>query len=1051
MNNSLARFQDLLRQLFQFDCADLDFGIYRILNYKREQVEDFISTRLPQIVDEAFAEYAVADRMALEQQLEQKRQEMMVEYRDQAFDEYGQLSFVFHKTRLGEQYLALRQRYAEYGVAEELETRVYNDLFTFFSRYYEDGDFISKRRYGRNETYAIPYNGEEVVLHWANKDQYYVKTGEQFKTYRFNPVLSRGEGVGDFSVAFELRNATAEQNNARGNRRYFVLAGKDPVEQVGNLLRVFFEYRPLTEREKAEYGKTQQQKPQDKLNAAAVQAVLEQVQDPTLKGWLARMAEGSEQTALGRHLTRFTRKNTSDFFVHKDLERFLLRELDFFIKNEVLLLDELIAPAPTILLEGEGWNGSNLRRHVRRARVVRRVGESLVDFLAQVEDFQRRLFEKKKFVVQTEYCATLDRIPEALWDEVLANEPQIAEWWELYALDELPEKKGFLGTGLNKDFLRHHPTLVVDTRHFSEDFKWRLLVSFDGLDDAIDGVLIKSENFQALNLLLEKHRERVKCIYIDPPYNTGNDEFIYKDNYQHSSWLTMMGDRLQLSRELLQEDGSILISIDDNEAHRLNNLLRRLYGEGNSAALLIARTNPRGRTLDQYIAKTHEYVTAFVKETLPTSISEVPKSERMLAEYDKENERGRYRELGLRNRNPVFNRKNRPNLFFPIYVNSDTGEVSLEKSQVFGVEVYPRNSQGEDDCWTWSSEKVAENLDMLVGRRVSTGAWRIFRKDYLRGESGNIATTMVKSIWLDKSINNERGKEVLRDIIGYHTIDFPKSVDLVKKCVEIGATRNSLVMDFFAGSGTTAHAVINLNREDGGKRKYVLVEMGDYFETVLLPRIKKVVFCEKWKNGKPAAGAGISQLVKYHILEQYEDTLNNLALPREKEGQLALEMFGDEYLLRYMLEFETQGSPCLLDLDEFKHPFAYRLKVQEGDETVERTVDLVETFNYLLGIDVKRAREFVAQDGILRHLRYRAVLGDKDGKRVAIVWRPVHDLEDDEAALFADQAFFEQTILPALLGAGVQPDRLLVNGPCFVEGAEAIEPEFKRLMFAGVA
>ncbi len=179
-----------------------------------------------------------------------------------------------------------------------------------------------------------------------------------------------------------------------------------------------------------------------------------------------------------------------------------------------------------------------------------------------------------------------------------------------------------------------------------------------------------------------------------------------------------------------------------------------------------------------------------------------------------------------------------------------------------------------------------------------------------------------------------------------------------------------------------------------------------------------------------------------------------LALPREKEGQLALEMFGDEYLLRYMLEFETQGSRCLLDLDEFKDPFAYRLRVQEGDEIVERTVDLVETFNYLLGINVKKMRAFV--DG---GRPYRAVLGEKDGKRVVIVWRPANDLEDDEAALFADQAFIEQTILLALLGdpsptlpasgEGARPDRLLVNGPCFVERAEAVAPEFKRRMFSG--
>lgn len=251
-------------------------------------------------------------------------------------------------------------------------------------------------------------------------------------------------------------------------------------------------------------------------------------------------------------------------------------------------------------------------------------------------------------------------------------------------------------------------------------------------------------------------------------------------------------------------------------------------------------------------------------------------------------------------------------------------------------------------------------------------------------------------------------------------------------------------MDYFAGSGTTAHAVIDLNREDGGKRKYLLVETGDWFETVMLPRIKKVVFCEKWKDGKPQGGQGISHMFKYQYLEQYEDTLHNLELPRVTEGQKMLELFGDEYLLKYMLDFETQGSASLLNLDMFRDPFAYKLKVQDGDEIVERPVDLVETFNYLLGIEIKKLMTF-NNGGRL----YRAVLGQKNGKRIAIVWRSVVGLEDNEKALTKDKAFIEKTVLPALLGEA-KPDRLLVNGVCFVKEAEAIEPEFKRLMFAPV-
>jgi len=1030
MNNSLERFQNLLRELFQFDWADLDFGIYRILNYKREQVEEFITSRVPQIVDKAFGEYVEADKTALRQELDRLGQQIRRTLGDGALDAQGQLKSEFRETPLGKQYLEVHEKAQGVHIAEGLKTRVYNDLYAFFSRYYEDGDFVSKRLRRRNETYAIPYSGEEVVLHWANKDQYYIKTGEHFKTYRFQ--------AGDLTVAFELRSATEEQNGKKGNKRFFVLAQRDAVnwQPDTKTLTVFFEYRPLTEEEEQTYGRTAQQKPQDRLNEEATQTVLGQVLDVTLKERLAREEErsGKKNTVLGWRLNHYTRRNTTDFFIHKNLKGFLLRELDFFLKNEVLLLDELIA------------GDKDLGRHVQRARVVRRVAEDIIDFLAQVEEFQKRLFEKKKFVVWTEYCLTLDRLPEQFWGEVLANKEQVAEWQELYALDDLVQTPGFLNAALNEDFLRDHPTLVVDTRHFPEDFKWRLVASFSDLDAAIDGVLIKSENFQALRLLLERYRDLVTCIYIDPPYNTGSDEFIYKDNYQRSCWLSMMVERLVAAQGLTSDDGVVFISIDDNELSRLNLMFDTEFGEGSLFGPVIVQVNKGGRSYLP-IAKMQEYVVCGSIKGGAPQVYEIPKE----VDSDYEDSRGSWIPRELRNRNPRFTRENRPNLFYPFYVDPKSADsygycaVSLTRSDRHVVEVCPKNREGKDDCWRWNPERARRNIDPnepedseIVAKRKTGGGWNIYEKYRKR-------TTKAKSIWDESSVRTENGTIQLRNLFGASVYDYPKPVELVEKCVTIGADANDVVMDFFAGSGTTAHAVINLNRQDGGKRKYILVEMGDWFETVLVPRIKKVVFCEKWKDGKAAGGEGVSHFIKVLYLEQYEDTLNNLQLPREEEGQLALEMFGGEYLLQYMLEFETQGSPCLLNLDMLQDPFAYRLKVQEGDETHERAVDLVETLNYLLGLRVEKMRAFES-DG----RPYRVVLGEKEGKRVAIVWRPVSGLEDDEAALLRDRQFIEQTILPALL-ADSSPDRLLVNGPCLAEGAEAIEPVFKRLMFAGVA
>ena len=1015
--NSLKKFQDLLRTLFQVDSADLDFGIYRILNYRRDQVETFITERLSEIVGQTFAKYAAATSEDVAKEAEELKHKIIIDWGSESFNGSGQLKFEIRDKPIGRKYLAVEEKIKVNQVAEELKTRVYNDLYTFFSRYYEDGDFISKRRYGRHETYVIPYNGEEVVLYWANRDQYYVKTGERFKAYRFN--------VGDYTVAFELRNMAAERNGTGGRKRYAVPAHEAPVtcNEQEKTLAVIFGYRPLTEAEEKEHGRTEQQKPQESLNEAAEKKILEAVADGSLKVALAGTERANGPSLLHKHLTRFTRKNTADFFIHKGLRGFLRRELDFFIKNEVILLDELI--------DG-GEDG--LQEHVQRGWVVRQVAEAIIEFLAQVEDFQKKLWEKRKFVLRTEYCLTVDRVPEELWDEVLANEAQFAEWQRIYALDDLMKDKALLNAGLNKEFLRAHPTLMIDTRHFSEGFKWRLLARFDNLDEALDGVLIKSDNWQALNLLLEKYREKVKCIYIDPPFNSGASEILYKNIYKHSSWLAMMENRFAASYEFSAESGVRVIAIDENEQERLGLLLRRIFPRHEMTCVTIVH-NPGGIQGENF-SYCHEYA-YFVYPSDGLYIGRTARDSGNIVSL---------RDWG----GDLSKRETARNCFYPIYVRDGDiigfGEVCRDdfhprKANILApdgiVEVYPVDQHGVERKWRHARQSIERIKDQLLCARDGE-EWVIRRLK---------STYRYKTVWTDAKYNaNTYGSRLLNDILGEKLFDFPKSVYNTADCI-LAATqgdKKGLVLDYFAGSGTTAHAVINLNRQDGGERKYVMVEMGDWFETVTLPRIKKVVFCERWKDGKPRGGPGISHMLKYQYLEQYEDTLNNLELPRVSEGQEMMKLFGDEYLLKYMLGFETQGSASLLNLDMFKEPFAYRLKVLEGDEIVELPADLVETFNYLLGIQVKKITA-LEDNG----RPYRAVLGERDGKRVVVVWRSVVGLEDNEEAQMKDKGFIEKEVLPALLGEA-RPDRLLVNGACFAKDVEAIEAEFHRLMFPPV-
>jgi adenine-specific DNA-methyltransferase len=371
--------------------------------------------------------------------------------------------------------------------------------------------------------------------------------------------------------------------------------------------------------------------------------------------------------------------------------------------------------------------------------------------------------------------------------------------------------------------------------------------------DATHNLMVEGDNLEVLKLLQKSYAGKVKLIYIDPPYNTGKD-FVYPDNFQdniknyleltgqveggkkissntetsgrfHTDWLSMMYPRLKLARNLLREDGVMFVSIDENELDNLVRIGNEIFGEENFVGLIAAQLNPRGRHLDRFLARTHEYLCVFAKDAESNALYSVAKDERMAAEYRKEDKRGKFRDLELRNRNPAFNRLTRPNLYYPIYVDPTDGSVAIECSKQNSIEVFPKNSEGSDSCWTWGREKLAAEKSIVSGRQVADGGWRIFRKDYLVDEDGKSAMTLPKALWIDKSFNNDLGKKAIQELFDKTVFDFPKSPAFVAKIIEIGSESNDLVVDFFAGSGTTGHAVMTQNAADGGNRRYLLVQL----------------------------------------------------------------------------------------------------------------------------------------------------------------------------------------------------------------------------------
>jgi adenine-specific DNA-methyltransferase len=536
-NEKKQRLLTLLREMFQLDQPDLDFGLYRIMHAKRGQVEAFLETEFDQLIDKVFADRGARHEEDAKKEYEAARQQA--------------IEFGAPDPDAAPKVQQARARYDVVRLTGGEDAEIYDHLHRFFSRYYDQGDFMSLRRYGKGaaggaETYAVPYDGSEVVLHWANKDQYYIKTTENFAEFSFDPrkALQKDErgisrslfddatakvGAGGTALKVHFRIVEAAEgahNNVKaGDKedRYFILDDQAPNSWDGSELVIPINYR--TDPEKPSKG--QKAKWQDTRNEQLVEKVLETLNGAAQGGHtLAReyfevlsrevpKGKDKKQRLLARYVGQYTASNTMDYFIHKDLGGFLRRELDFYLKNEVLKLDDFVGGEDADVQAGlTDARMKAVKEALEKAQAIRLLSQRLIDFLAQLEDFQKKLWLKKKFVVETHYCITLDRIHEKFYPEIVANDRQREEWVKLFAIDEI---KGDMATTpysspLTVGFLTDNPYLVLDSANFSEQFKQLLLAEIDGIDEILDGALCNAENFQALNLMRRKFEKAIPTI-----------------------------------------------------------------------------------------------------------------------------------------------------------------------------------------------------------------------------------------------------------------------------------------------------------------------------------------------------------------------------------------------------------------------------------------------------------------------------------------------------------------------------------------------------------
>ncbi len=1043
-NNStteaLNTLREKLRDMFHFSHTDLNFGIFRILKIKRDEVNQFINEKLTTIVEEALAE--VTDTLYESQLTEVK--EYIEKEGGTTEKEYlndisaNQLKLIDFLTYKKQDNLIAPLETDPDELKTQLAYRVYNHIHNFFERYYRDGDFgyndRSTAQYKVDYPDETDYNGTDILFHWKCRDSYYVKTATGFNSVVFEIEGKRIE----YRLEGKASSAVAQNSNQDNFKHYrfdrIEPPKPDDAEKTWRVILHLAEtstpkveiYRAMSEQifdetddldiylhEPPKKGDEQGKSifkdladTYDKVNDGKLQGI------KALHTKLASYAEkltghpDFKDKALGKNKTerqatlekrpRVQRFHTfdknlntffvgmdSDYFIHKDLDKFLKTEQRRYIQNIILgdldTLLNLSPENPTFAI----------------ATAFRNVTNEVIALLVAVETFQKQLFLMKKKIVSTDYLISVGKIAEAtktdseqreaFFSQIIENEAQLDDWRDTFGIDireQLPLLDGV------------YPTLLLDTRHFRDDetFIDTLLSLFDDLESQIDGVLLNSENFQALDLLMEKYRGSIRCVHIDPPYNTNTSGFLYKNDYQHSSWLTMMENRLSLAEQLMAQDSCILCHIDENEYENLFHVFNTMRMQ-NQGTIVWDKRNPTSGT--KRIATQHEYVVCYTKGNMTLqdlSLNRetiLKKAASLLRKYSGAKEQSRKEFKKWINNQPNFTAGERAfseidhegNVYRTVSMRA---QVPPDDRKFYIPLIHPITNKPcpvPRNGWSGTPEHMQGMLakgQIVFGPDEKTQPQRKnLLKDYVACQfaslisSGAKGKPQIEALGLEFSYCHPVGL--------YERLIWPSTPD-----------GKGTTLDFFAGSGTTGHAVFKLNKadkkkveeKDNGSRKFILVEIGDYFESTLKERIRRVMFSENWKDGKPDTKKkidGTVGIVKYQRLEQYEDVLNNLTtLPQMMNME-------PKPPIKYLYRPEEQKIRLMMDM---RVPFSNRIIY--GKDSTEGFVDVLETYCYLKGLPIERRLRFDLDGRIYRVVR--------SGKR-AVVFRNVTEDMDDTPQL----------------------------------------------------
>ena len=1009
--NSIDKLRFFLKEMFQFNANDLDFGIYRIYNLKRREIENFIDGKdeqcLEPIINKTLELVSNIEKQveltSLTAYLKKFNQESLVNEPAANFKEI-QLLIDFSKDDQEKDSLtaALTASTKDFNITDEIKDKIYNHILGYFEMYYSNGDFGYNNR-SRN-LYKVPYeadyDGNDTMFHWKHKGSLYIKTGNSFNAIKFK--------LKHLDKEFELRLETNEeskdeevaQNNNKDTKlkhyKFNRFEEKDGVTRIifnlsdasttkADLFKAIFK-EVLKSKEKLDNYLYAEGKPvfndltddYDKVQDGSVKGIgALRVNRKTLLNKVNKNFERSKKIEIisengqerftdetletlyniDQKLNSFYIGNDSDYFIHENLQEFLTQEKERYIKNHILSdLDSIL-------------NFKLDNTTVIIAKAFNEITSRIIEFLCAIEEFQKKLFTMKKKVVESEYCLTIDNIEEKYYQEILENKDQLAEWENLFSV-----KVKTLAD------LKAQPTLVLDTKFFkqkdgSNPFKDKILAEIENLDERTNGLLINSENYQALSILEDKYRGKIKCCYIDPPYNAKSSSIIYKNHFKHSSWATFIYNRLQKGAQLLNNRGIQITAIDENEHENLGLILDEVFPNYSKTCISVIH-NPGGIQGDNF-AYSHEYA-YFV----------YPRIKRLIGLENREDNADIRNFMNTAKGNTTnYLRTSGANCFYPVIIEDGEiigfGEVCEDdfhpetnvQNDDGTISVYPIDADGVERKWVFARQSVEEIQDELsVEFNEQRGVYEIIRTK---------SELNYKTVWTAKKYNAKSyGTSLLTDILGKsNKFSFPKSLYLVVDCIDASThdQNDAIILDYFAGSGTSGHAVIFSNKKNTeSKKKYILVEMGKYFDDVTKVRIQKVIYSLNWKKGKPQDNDGSQKhIFKYLVLEQYEDVLDAI---EPYQGEIPKNL-----PLKYLYKPELNKINSTLDLSK---PFSNKIKY--GQPTKEGFVDLVDTYNYLQGYEVKSIKTYTISK------KYYKVVETAD---TLVIWRDIALGEDDSKAI----------------------------------------------------